>query len=193
MAPPPEHAVNWLSLVVSAVVGGLFGYASARLQEFQKNRRRLRALAGALSQDSRRIRGQLGEPSDKYVEELEYGAGAAPLTVHPWTVGLIADAAEISPALVGEYMTLEHALQNFSAFRALLRESPATIANLEEGGRNAEQEGAAGEATLVTVRQRIREAEEIESARRQIVVTARRQAWAALTKIDRLLRPYTEL
>src|SRR4051812_11886866 len=108
MAPAPDNVVNGVSLVLSAVAGGLAGYASAKIQEFQKDRRRLRALAGALSQDSQRIRGELGDPSDKYVEELDYGAGNAPLTVHPWTVGLIADAAEISPALVGEYMTLEH-------------------------------------------------------------------------------------
>jgi hypothetical protein len=195
MAPPLEHTVNWLSVVVSAAVGGFFGagffgYISARVQEFQKNRRRLRALAGALSQDCQRIRGELGEPSDKFVEELDFGAGRAPLTVHPWTVRLIADAAEISPALVGEYMTLEHALQNFSAFRATLRESLSAIANLEEGRRRAEQEGAAGVTSLVRVRQLMTETQGIAKVRSGVVVTARREAWAALAEIDRLLSPY---
>jgi hypothetical protein len=190
LAVTPDQAVNWVSVLVSAAVGGLFGYASARIQEFQKNRRRLRALAGALREDSKRIRCQVGEPSDKYVEVLDYGAAPAPVTVHPWTVRLIADAAEISPALVGEYMTLEHALQNFSAFTALLRESLATIANLEDGARSAEKEDAVSEASLVTVRQRIREAQEIANGRQQVVGTARRQAWAALIEIDRLLAPY---
>jgi hypothetical protein len=192
MAPPAEHAFNWLSVLVSAASGGVFGYASARIQEFQKNRRRLKALAGALSQDCERIRDELGEPSDRYVEVLDYGAGRAPLTVHPWTVPLIAESAEISPALVGQYMTLEHALQNFNAFRATLRESLATIANLEEGGRNAEKEGAAGAATLVTVRHRMLEAQEVADLRHAVVVESRRQAWSALTDIDRLLAPYNK-
>lgn len=184
-------SINWASTVASALIGAIVGFTSAKLQDRQRRATRLRALGGALQADAKRIREELGDPADTYVELMPYGSVRAAPTIHKWTERLVTEAAEIDPQIVAEYLVLERLLHNFGHYLERLREASGTVARLQSELQEAESEGASRVGDIVMLRRQIERTQPIATHAHHMVVRARKESVARLLEIERLLEPYS--
>jgi hypothetical protein len=94
------QSINWGASAASAVIGGVAGFLSARLQDYLRRREKTRALSGALAAEVTRIRSQLGALEDEYKEAHLFGLAPDIPSVHRWLERVIIDAADLTPTLV---------------------------------------------------------------------------------------------
>ena len=133
------NSINWGSTLASAAVGGVAGFASARLQDYLRKRQRTRALAGTLASEVARIRSELGKPADKYTETHAFGLVPVIPLVHRWLERVVIEAADLTPFLVRDFLDLDRSLANLTVYVDKLRDVTLRRRELEEHIRAAKQ------------------------------------------------------
>ena len=103
-----------LANLVGPLVGATIGYVASRRGERLKRAERQGTVAGALRVEVSRIRAALGTPSAHGPDPVFYGLTQEPPQIHPWLERVIVDGAEISPEVVGGFMSLQRELQHFT-------------------------------------------------------------------------------
>jgi hypothetical protein len=183
------NIADWLSPIVSTILGAVAGYAAARAQERRQRSDRLRGIAAALAADLRRIQLLLGEPSDQY-SEISVGnvAKAAP-QLHEWTRSLIVEAGQISPQIIAEFMDLERQLTNFGTNVDALRKTTNEVHRLQHELSNAEEQRIAGVVHSVNIRRVLDQAQTTAELFHNGAVAMRQDAWATMQRIEQQLTP----
>src|SRR5713101_1202330 len=100
-----------LGTVGLTIAGWFAGFLSALVLDRRRNTRRLRALATALLEEVRRIRGELGNVGGFSDIQIAGAVSVAP-EVHPWVERLMGDVAEIDPEAFAQFLALDRFLGN---------------------------------------------------------------------------------
>lgn len=189
-AEPASSSTLLVSLFLPVVVGAFAGFLSAELQDRLRRIKRWRGIAAALHADLDRIRGELGEPTDRWTDFSARGLGRGLPSIHEWTEGLIVEAGEISPDIVRHYMKLERELHNLAMNVEKLREA-ATEAQYYRGGkREAEKREGVQAAAVMPVAANLAAAQADAEMFHGGAVEMRRDAWVTMTSIDVVLKKY---
>lgn len=129
-----EHILSFLGMIVTFGAG----YWTARRVHELDVKRRQKGVALALKEEVGRIRAGVGPLREDAELSYAFSSGIVIPEVHPWVQGIIAEAAETNPAIVGSFMRLDTVLYNLQhqgephqrAVKAF-QEASARVAELE--------------------------------------------------------------
>ncbi|MFL5576650.1 MAG: hypothetical protein ACJ79S_11845 [Gemmatimonadaceae bacterium] len=174
------HAIP-LANLAGPFVGAVIGYAASRRGEQLKRAERRRTVAGALSAEAARIRGALGAPGDHRVPDpIFYGLTIEPPQIHPWLERVIVDGAEISPEVVGGFMSLQRELRHFGTLLGQWREAAALAASAAGDAAAAERARALHDECIATRRMAVKVLDRLDALLLPAVGDAASGASAAL-------------
>lgn len=182
--------MGWANLLISAAAGAVFGLLAGALRDRLRRRNRHEGVARALMADVDRIREELGEPKDRYVEVTFYGAGPETPEIHTWVHELIAESAEISGDLVREFLRLDRSLANFALSVRKLREARRVVRTTKEELEQARTSKPRPFAREMALERRLEKDQSQVEFWHDSVVDDRKRAWKYLGNIEGLLKPY---
>ena len=113
------------SIVGAALLGALLGFAGARAAAWRDRRVLGKKIARNLSQETKRLREELGREKSKIIDVDFDGLSFAVPKVHQWMNPLVPEAAIISGDVVGSFMTLDRELHNLEVYLRLQGEARA--------------------------------------------------------------------
>jgi hypothetical protein len=92
--------------------GAVLGFFAARAAAWRDRKVQSRKIARNLSQETTRLRDELGREGSKIIDVNFDGLSFAVPKIHPWMTALVPEAAMISGNVVGLFLTLDRELHN---------------------------------------------------------------------------------
>ena len=181
--------MDWILLTTSALTGAFFGFLSSWFHDRIREKARLKGISGALWADLDRIKGEIGDPREHYVETSVFGARPVIPQIHEWVRDLIPESSTISPDVVIQFLNLERALSNLSLSVDGLRRSMENRDNTVAELNQAEAENLGQFPRTIRLQNEIEELEMGVELLHGSVVDGRKRAWRHIEAIEAHLRP----
>jgi hypothetical protein len=160
------------------MLGAVLGFFGARAAAWRDRRALALKVARNLSQETKRVREELGKERSKVIDVDFDGLSFDVPTIHPWMNALVPEAATISGDVVGRFMTLDRELHNLKILLGQHREAHAYWVAMGKPS-----------ATDNEVDRAHRDCAEVLAETATFYHDSRSKCFALLADIDALLRP----